>query len=69
MNIWGFVNTGNPEATEKALSKILPVKYWKKINSILVAFGQERCKPVGPQCDICLFEKDCPKAGVTPRRL
>ncbi len=69
MNIWGFVNTGNPEATEKALSKILPVKYWKKINSILVAFGQERCKPIGPQCDICLFEKDCPKTGVTPRRI
>ncbi|MBW1867514.1 MAG: exodeoxyribonuclease III [Deltaproteobacteria bacterium] len=69
MNIWGFVGTGNPEATEKALCKILPVKYWKKINSILVAFGQERCKPIGPQCDICLFEKDCPKTGVTPRRL
>jgi len=69
MNIWGFVNTKNPEATEKALRKILPVKYWKKVNSILVAFGQERCKPVGPQCDCCLFDQDCPKNGVTPRRL
>ena len=28
MNIWGFVNTKNPESTEKALQKILPVKYW-----------------------------------------
>ncbi|OEU64770.1 MAG: endonuclease III [Desulfobacterales bacterium PC51MH44] len=61
MNIWGFVNTKNPESTEKALQKILPVKYWKKVNSILVAFGQERCKPVRPQCDCCLFEQDCPK--------
>ena len=69
MNIWGFVNTKNPESTEKALRKILPVKYWKKVNSILVAFGQERCKPVGPQCDCCLFEHDCPKNGVTPRRV
>ena len=69
MNIRGFVNTKNPEATEKELRKILPVKYWKKINSILVAFGQERCKPVGTQCDACLFEQDCPKKGVTPRRL
>ncbi len=69
MNIWGFVNTKNPEATEKALRKILPVKYWIKINSILVTFGQERCKPVGPQCDCCLFEQDCPKIGVTPRRV
>ena len=69
MNIWGFVNTKNPESTEKALEKILPVKYWKKVNSILVAFGQERCKPVWPQCDCCLFEQDCPKNGVTPRRV
>ncbi|MBW2564687.1 MAG: endonuclease/exonuclease/phosphatase family protein, partial [Deltaproteobacteria bacterium] len=69
MNIWGFVNTKNPEATEKVLRKILPVKYWIKINSILVTFGQERCKPVGPQCDCCLFEQDCPKTGVTPRRV
>jgi len=69
VNIWGFVNTKNPEATEKALREILPVKYWIKINSILVTFGQERCKPVGPQCDCCLFEQDCPKIGVTPRRV
>ena len=69
MNIWGFVNTKSPEATEKTLRKILPVKYWKKLNSILVAFGQKRCKPVGPQCDCCLFEQDCPKNGVTPRRV
>lgn len=66
MNIWGFVNTKNPESTEKALQKILPVKYWKKVNSILVAFGQERCKPVRPQCDRCLFEQDCPK-NITQR--
>ncbi len=69
MNIWGFVSTKNPESTEKALRKILPVKYWKKVNSILVAFGQKRCKPVWPQCDCCLFEQDCPKNGVTPRRV
>ncbi|MBT8351195.1 MAG: exodeoxyribonuclease III [Deltaproteobacteria bacterium] len=69
MNIWGFVNTKHPEDTEKVLRKILPVKYWIKINSILVTFGQERCKPVGPQCDCCLFEQTCPKIGVTPRRI
>ncbi len=69
MNIWGFVKTKNPESTEKALQKTLPIKYWKKINSILVAFGQERCKPVGPQCDCCVFEQDCPKNGVTSRRI
>jgi endonuclease III len=69
MNLWGFVDTKTPEATEKALRKILPIKYWTRINSIIVAFGQERCKPVGPQCDCCLFGQDCPKNGVTPRLL
>ncbi len=69
MNIRGFVNTKNPEVTEMALRKILPVKYWKKVNSLLVVFGQAICKPVGPQCDCCLFEQDCPKNGVTPRRV
>ena len=69
MNIWGFVSTKNPESTEMALREIVPVKYWKRLNSIVVAFGQERCKPVGPQCDRCLFEEVCPKNGVTPRRL
>ncbi len=67
MNIWKFVDTKTPEATEKALRNILPVKYWSRMNSIIVAFGQERCKPIGPQCDCCLFEQDCPKNGVTPR--
>ncbi|MCD6273205.1 MAG: endonuclease III [Deltaproteobacteria bacterium] len=69
MNLWGFVNTKTPGATEKALCKILPIKYWTRINSIIVAFGQERCKPIGPQCDCCLFEQNCPKNGVTPRLL
>ena len=69
MNLWEFVNTKTPEATEKALRKILPIQYWIRINSILVTFGQKRCKPVAPQCDICLFEKDCPKTGVTPRQI
>ena len=67
MNIWEFVDTKTPEATEKALRNILPVKYWSRMNSIIVAFGQERCKPIGPQCDCCLFEQDCPKNGVTPK--
>lgn len=67
MNLWGFVNTKTPEATEKALCKILPIKYWTRINSIIVAFGQERCKPVAPQCDCCLFKQECPGNGVTSR--
>ncbi len=68
MNIWGYVRTRNPLETEKALRKKLPKKYWKQVNGILVAFGQGICRPVGPLCDQCVLDKDCPKKGVTPRK-
>ncbi len=69
MNIWGYVKTANPLQTETALRKKLPEKYWIEINSILVAFGQGTCRPVSPHCDRCVIEKDCPKIGVTPRKI
>lgn len=67
MNIWGYVRTKTPLATEMALREKLPVHYWQKINSILVAFGQGTCKPVRPHCDQCVIAHLCPKIGVTPR--
>lgn len=67
MNIWGYVETKTPLATEMALRDKLPEKYWLSVNSILVAFGQSLCKPVGPQCDICPLIHKCPQRGVTPR--
>jgi len=69
MNIWGYVETRTPLETEMALRQKLPRRYWLRINSILVAFGQAVCKPVRPHCDRCVIEKDCPRIGVTPRKL
>ena len=69
MNIWGYVETRTPLETEMALRQKLPGKYWLRINSILVAFGQAVCKPVRPHCDRCIIEKFCPKIGVIPRKL
>lgn len=68
MNIWGYVATTTPEQTEMRLRKKLPKKHWMTVNSLLVAFGQSICKPVGPQCDICQLNEDCPQIGVTPRK-
>ncbi len=65
MNIWGYVTTKTPEQTEMALRKSLPERYWIPVNSILVAFGQGTCKPVGPRCDRCVLSESCPKIGVT----
>jgi len=68
MNIWGYVQTKTPLETEMALRQKLPVKYWLRINSVLVAFGQGTCKPVRPHCDRCVLLDICPQIGVTPRK-
>ena len=39
------------------------------MNSLLVAFGQGTCRPVGPHCDRCVLEEKCPRIGVPPRKL
>ncbi|UCD66051.1 MAG: exodeoxyribonuclease III [Deltaproteobacteria bacterium] len=69
MNIWGYVETKTPLETEMALRQKLPEKYWIRINSILVAFGQAVCKPVRPHCDRCIIQELCPQIGVVPRKL
>ena len=69
MNIWGYVHTRTPLETEMALRKKLPQKYWQKVNRILVAFGQGKCKPVAPHCDACILEPDCAKINVVPRKV
>ncbi len=68
MNIWEYVTTTTPLATEMALREKLPLCHWLTVNSLLVAFGQSVCRPVAPHCDSCPLEKVCPKRGVTPRR-
>jgi len=67
-NIWGYVKTGSPQQTETALRNKLPLPYWKKVNRILVAFGQGKCKPVAPHCDDCILESECARIGVVPRK-
>jgi len=60
-NRWNYVNTESPENTEIELRKKLPKNYWKRINNILVVFGQDICSP-SPKCDKCFSDvkKICP---------
>ncbi len=67
MNIWGFVATSTPYDTELALQAKLPQDYWRKVNRLLVAFGQQTCRPVAPHCDRCLLGASCARIGVRPR--
>ncbi len=68
MNIWGYVRTSTPLQTEMALRKKLPQRYWIRINSLLVAFGQGTCRPQRPHCHRCVLAAMCPRIGVTPAR-
>jgi endonuclease-3 len=64
VNRWGYIKTKTPEETEYALRRELPRNYWKKINSILVVFGQNICTPIFPKCSSCNLNNICPKNNV-----
>ena len=63
-NRWGYVKTKSPDETEMVLRAILPKRFWKGYNDLLVSFGQNLCKPVSPFCGSCPIEDQCPKIGV-----
>lgn len=67
-NRWGLVRTKTPYQTEFALRAILPVRYWKQLNSYLVAFGQGICRPISPLCSQCEIRPDCARVGVSHSR-
>ncbi|AAM30976.1 endonuclease III domain-containing protein [Methanosarcina mazei] len=60
-NRLGRVVTKNPEETEMELKKLLPQKYWRHVNILLVKFGQNVCRPISPRCGICILNDICPK--------
>jgi endonuclease-3 len=67
-NRWGYVKTKSPDETEKVLREILPKRFWKGYNDLLVSFGQNICKPVSPFCGSCPVAECCPKIGVNRHR-
>jgi endonuclease-3 len=67
-NRWGYVKTRTAAETEFALREKLPRRYWKEINGLLVALGQNICKPISPICSACDLDLFCPKVNVAARR-
>ena len=67
-NRWGLATTKSPNDTELALREILPKRFWKDLNGILVAFGQNICQPVSPFCSRCRIRSACDQRGVVRRR-
>ncbi len=67
-NRWGYVRTKTPNATEMALRRALPSRYWQRYNDLLVSFGQNLCRPTSPWCSRCRLAHLCPKIGVSHSR-
>ena len=67
-NRLGYVSTKNPDDTEMALREKLPRRYWIVLNDVLVAYGQNLCKPVSPFCSRCAIADYCERVGVERSR-
>ena len=67
-NRLGWVDTRDPDATELALQRVLPRRYWIPINAIMVGFGQQVCTPQSPRCSACPVRGLCERRGVTRNR-
>jgi endonuclease-3 len=64
----GWVGTATPNETELVLRQILPRQYWKRINYLLVLYGQKLCRPVSPFCSKCVIRDGCKQVGVGKKR-
>jgi endonuclease-3 len=67
-NRLGYVKTKTPDDTEMALRKKLPPRYWIVLNDLLVAYGQNLCKPISPFCSRCKIAVYCRRGGVKSKR-
>lgn len=63
-NRFRWVRTNAPERTELELIKKIPKRFIRKLNKILVAYGQTVCTPTNPKCKECKLNKICPRIGV-----
>jgi endonuclease-3 len=59
-NRLGWVHTTTPEKTEESLRRIVPRRWWSRVNDLLVSHGKTTCKPQRPLCLSCPVRNDCP---------
>ena len=64
----GWVTAPDPEKTEAALREKLPKRYWKRINGLLVLYGQKTCRPTSPFCSRCVISGHCLRRNVERTR-
>ncbi|MBP9020191.1 MAG: endonuclease III [Syntrophobacterales bacterium] len=67
-NRLGYVKTKTPGETERKLREKLPRRYWSIYNTVMVAHGQNICRPVSPFCSKCPVSRYCDRVGVARNR-
>jgi len=58
-NRLGWVTTKTPDATEKALEKIMPQDLWAGSNRLFLQHGRALCLPITPLCSRCPVREWC----------
>jgi endonuclease-3 len=66
-NRLGWVETRQPEETERALYEAIEQRWWPVINLYLVTWGQNVCRPVRPRCHACALTAGCARIGIVQR--
>lgn len=58
-NRLGWIRTGKPEESEKALKSLLPKSVIREVNGLMVKHGQNICKPLKTLCPECPIRSLC----------
>lgn len=58
-NRLGWVTTKTPDATEKALEKVMPQDLWAGSNRLFLQHGRAICLPTTPICSLCPVREWC----------
>ncbi|MFC2102983.1 endonuclease III [Bacteroidota bacterium] len=59
-NLFGFVNTKNPEVIEKRLKELFPEKDWVDSSHLIATHGRNICIARKPKCFECFLIDLCP---------
>jgi len=59
-NLFGFVETKNPEVIEKRLKELFAKKDWVESSHLLATHGRNICIARRPKCDECFLADLCP---------
>jgi endonuclease-3 len=58
-NRLGWVHTRTPDATEKALERVIPRDLWTGVNRLFLQHGRAICTPGIPRCLVCPIRAYC----------